>query len=77
MPILDLSVEDDYESDYESVDLQYDYTLMLKNNNKHQEHISFKKETMLKSFTDYSIFQKKTPSLKTKIKNKFRRIKTY
>ena len=74
--MLDLCIEDDYESDCESVDLQYDYTLLLKNNNKHKEHISFKKETMLKSFTDFTLLKKVNPSFKTKIKNTLRKIKS-
>ena len=75
--ILDLSIEDDYESDCESVDLQYDYTLLLKNNNKYQEYISFKKKMMVKSFTDFTLLKKKSPSLKTKLKNKLRKIKSF
>ena len=77
MTTLDLSVEDDCESDCESVDLQYDYTLLLKNNNKHQEYISFKKIMMVKSFTDFTLLKKKSPSLKTKLKNKLRKIKSF
>lgn len=77
MTTLDLSVEDDCESDCESVDLQYDYTLLLKNNNKYKEHTSFKKETMVKSFTDYTILKKPSPSFKTKLKNTLRRIKSF
>ncbi len=79
MSILDLSVEDDYESDYESdcESVEHDYILLLKNNNqKYQEHISFKKGMILKSLTDYSMFQK-SPSLKTKLKNTLRKIKSF
>ena len=77
MPILDLSIEDDYnyESDCESVDLQYDYTLIL-NNNKYTEDLNFKNKIILKSVTDHSMFENKSPSLKTKFKNTLRKIKS-
>ncbi len=75
MSILDLSIEDDCESDCESVDLQHDYTLLLKNNNKYQEHISSKNVMILRSLTDYS--HKKSPLLKTKLKNILRKLKSF
>jgi len=75
--MLDLEIAYDYEeSDCESVDLEIDYTKILKNSrkNKFKQHNSFKKQTMIKSFTDYKI-ERKDISMKTKLKNIFEKIK--
>ena len=74
--MLDLSIEDDYVSDCETVDLQYDYILLLKEENEEKKHISSKKELIVKSYTDFTILKKESPSFKTKIKNTLRKIKS-
>ena len=77
--MIDLLVEDDFESDCESVDLQYDYTMLLNNNNnnKYKQHIYSNKEQILKSYTDYTLLKKQSPSFKSKIKDTFRKFKSF